>query len=244
MPRRLGVGQRLGEHGLVGVLDRLAQRPPAGDRRAQRLERGGARDLAGAVPAHAVGDRDQPHRVVDEVGVLVALADAADVGGGPDDEPHVTARPRRRSGRTAPGRRVAAATACTSGSPFSSVPLREPRSSTYTAPSRRNSARVHGRHERVVGEHDPAAAAAADGELVGRARSSRPARLGGSRIWRWPGPRPCAGLAGREAGDGAPRGGAAGCCGTGAGARISSPRPAPPGTGTGRGARGSRTSGW
>ena len=55
---------------------------------AERLERGGAGDLAGAVAAHAVGDRDETHRVVDEVAVLVALAHAADVGGGADDEPH------------------------------------------------------------------------------------------------------------------------------------------------------------
>ena len=47
------------EDGVVGVLDRLAQRLAAGDRGAQRLERGGAGDLAGAVAAHAVGDGDR-----------------------------------------------------------------------------------------------------------------------------------------------------------------------------------------
>ena len=44
-----------------------------------------------AVAAHAVGDRDEADGVVDEVAVLVALADPADVGGGADDQPHVTA---------------------------------------------------------------------------------------------------------------------------------------------------------
>ena len=135
MPRRLVVGERLGEDGLVGVLDRLAQRTTAGDRGAQRLERGGARDLAGPMTAHAVGDGDEPHRVVDEVGVLVPVAYPADVGGGPHDEPHgacfTAARtPRPRSARTARGRRAGACAACTSGSPFSNVPLRDPRSST------------------------------------------------------------------------------------------------------------------
>ena len=83
MPAQAGVGERLGEDGLVGVLDRLAQRTTAGDRGAQRLERGGAGHLTGPMTAHAVGDGDEPHRVVDEVGVLVAVAYPADVGGGP-----------------------------------------------------------------------------------------------------------------------------------------------------------------
>ena len=164
------------EDRVVGVLDRLAQRAAAGDRGAQRLERGRARDLAGAVAAHAVGDRDEAHRVVDEVAVLVAVAHAADVGGGADDESHVTAMSRvtsARSARTAPGRRGGAASACTSGSPFSSVPLREPEVLDVDVAVAPEHARVHLRHEGVVGEHDAAAAAASDGELVVHGERSR-----------------------------------------------------------------------
>ena len=66
--------------------------------RAQRLERGRARDLAGAVAAHAVGDRDETHRLVDEVAVLVAFAYTTDIGRGADDESHVTAMSARDLG--------------------------------------------------------------------------------------------------------------------------------------------------
>ena len=58
---------------------------------AERLDRGRARDFAAAVAAHAVGDRDEIHRLVDEVAVFVAFAHTTDVGRGADDESHVTA---------------------------------------------------------------------------------------------------------------------------------------------------------
>ena len=41
-----------------------------------------ARDLAGGVAAHAVGDDEERELLVDEVVVLVVLADAAHVGRG------------------------------------------------------------------------------------------------------------------------------------------------------------------
>ena len=51
-----------------------------------RLERQLRRDLATPMPAHAVGHRVE--RRLDQVGVLVALADPADVGGHPHLDLH------------------------------------------------------------------------------------------------------------------------------------------------------------
>ncbi len=59
-----------------------ATRPHRG---AQRFERGRTGHLTAEVTTHAVGQRDQPDRVVDEVTVLVALAHPPDVSGGADD---------------------------------------------------------------------------------------------------------------------------------------------------------------
>jgi hypothetical protein len=85
-----GVAQ--GADGLVGVGVDLAVE------RFDRLERQSRGDLAGEVAAHPVGDGE--HRVGDEVGVLVALADPTDVGAsGGDDPSH-----RRTSTRVLPRR--------------------------------------------------------------------------------------------------------------------------------------------
>ena len=103
-------------------------------------------DLAAAVSAHAVGDREQ--RRHHQVGVLVALADVADVGRDARLDPH-----RRSSsavlpilitspGCTWPARRAAGrSVACRSSSP---------RSSTYQAPFFAEQARVLLRRVRVV----------------------------------------------------------------------------------------------
>ncbi len=87
------VGLGLLENGVVRALDGVAQRLTVRHGGAQGLQRGGARDLTGAVAAHAIGDGDQAEAVclVDEA-VLVAVADAADVGdaGGHDlDRAHL-----------------------------------------------------------------------------------------------------------------------------------------------------------
>ena len=81
------VGHGLLEDGVVGALDRVAQGLTRRDGGSQRFERRGARDLAGAVTAHAVGDGDQAEAVglVEEV-VLVAVANPADVGDTGGDE--------------------------------------------------------------------------------------------------------------------------------------------------------------
>ena len=129
-PTEALVGRRALEHRVVGNADRIGDVAGAGERGAQRLERGGARHLAAAVTAHAVGDGDEPEVVVDEVAVLVVVAHLADVGGRAHDDaerhrwtsptvsPNCTRSPRfKRVG------------ACT-GWPFTNVPLRDPRSST------------------------------------------------------------------------------------------------------------------
>ena len=107
---------------------RLARR----DGGTQRFQRGGARDLAGAVAAHAVGDGDQAEAVglVDEV-VLVAVADTADVGdaGGHQLEPAhlVTSATVWPNCTRSPRLSRVAPVICL---PFTKVPLVEPRSST------------------------------------------------------------------------------------------------------------------
>src|ERR671911_2868455 len=74
---------------VVGRLDRGAERLERVTVAAgvldvdELLDGGGAGDLAGGVPSHAVGHSEQPRSGV--AGVLVALADQADVG--PRDVP-------------------------------------------------------------------------------------------------------------------------------------------------------------
>src|SRR5690606_36954427 len=55
---------------------------------ADDLDAAGARDVAGRVPAHAVGDDVEPELLVDEVAVLVVAALATDVGDGPGVDGH------------------------------------------------------------------------------------------------------------------------------------------------------------
>ena len=88
MPRRFMSVCALAKTAALASSIDSRQRAAAGDGGAQRLHRGRARDLAGAVTADAVGHGDEPHRVVDEVGVLVPVANPADVGGGPRHESH------------------------------------------------------------------------------------------------------------------------------------------------------------
>jgi len=83
-------------HRLRGALARLERRRArervqhgllGGQRVAQRLHRRHAGHLARRMPAHAVGHRIEPERLVDQVGVLVVRAFLADVGArpAPDD---------------------------------------------------------------------------------------------------------------------------------------------------------------
>jgi hypothetical protein len=100
-----------------------------------RLDRQARRDLAPAMPAHAVGHDEE--RIHHEVRVLVALADVADVGRDGDDRPHrLSSRIVLPIFTTSP--------ACTSTGAatrwsFRNVPFVEPRSSRYHPPSRAES---------------------------------------------------------------------------------------------------------
>ena len=94
---------QLGEQVVAGVV--VVERGQRGDH-----QRDG--DLAGGVPAHAVGDRQQPRPGVD--GVLVVLPDQAAVaaGGVPQDQSHVAGplmsaarSPSCRCGPAPPGER-------------------------------------------------------------------------------------------------------------------------------------------
>ena len=164
----LVVGERLGEDGLVRIFDRFPQRVAAVDGGAQCFERGGARDLAGAVPTHAVGDGHEAHRLVDEVAVFVAFAHTTDIGRGADHESHVTAMSACDLGDGAPELHlVTTADAFRSGDGAAVQQGAVARAQILdvdvaVAPEH---TRVHLRDERVV-EHDTATAAASDRELV------------------------------------------------------------------------------
>src|SRR5262245_3385428 len=126
------VALRAIEHGPVGLdhLIREGSLVPL-EQLLNGLQRKARRHLAAAVPAHAVGDGVQ--RLLHEVGVLVALADLADVRRRADLDVH-----RRSSKRVFPTFSTSPAwtsTACCTRWSFNSVPLVEPRSSTYQAPS-------------------------------------------------------------------------------------------------------------
>ena len=78
---------------------------------------------------HAVGHREQAQPDLDEEAVLVAVAHLADVGGRADDELHLTTRITRLAelhGVALADRAVVFVIR----SPFTNVPLVEPRSST------------------------------------------------------------------------------------------------------------------
>ena len=169
--RELAVGRRLLEHGRVREHDRGVERLPARDRGAQRLERGRARDLAGAVAAHAVGDGVEREPVVDDEAVFVDRAQPPDVGARADVDPHaaspfVTASPRARSGRPGCGRPCAACTPRSSGAPLTRVPFVEPRSSTNTSPSRSKTRACTFETNVSSGSEIPQPARAADRELT------------------------------------------------------------------------------
>ena len=130
-PGDLAVGDRPFEDGAVGGADHLGERRlPAAEQLLYRVQGQARRDGAAAGTAHAVGHGVE--RRLDQVRVLVALADAADVRGHADDDPH------RRSSRTvvptrilSPGCTMAGAASFWS---FTNVPFVEPRSSTYHVP--------------------------------------------------------------------------------------------------------------
>jgi hypothetical protein len=131
-PLNLAVGSRALEDRAVRLLDLLREVAlPRGEQPAHGVERQVRGDLPAAVPAHPVGDRVE--RLLDEVGVLVALADLADVGGGPDRDPH-----RRSSSTVLPTLTTSPAwtsTGCVTFRSLRNVPFVEPMSSTYQAPS-------------------------------------------------------------------------------------------------------------
>ena len=107
---------------------------------------------------------------------------------------------------------LAAASTRSICSPFTYVPLRRAEVLDVALAVCRNSARVHLRDERVVAEHDAAAAAASDRELVGRACSVSPRRDGGLED-RAGAARPRGSACGARAGGGAAVGTAAGSAG-------------------------------
>ena len=146
-------------------VDRVVQRCARRDRRAQRLDRGPARDLTAAVTAHAVGDREQRVLVVDEEGVLVVRRGAGPVSVA-DAAASFTGRPRAPSRRPAPCRPCATACGSVMRLPFTSVPLR---GADVLDPERAvpvEGARVHLRDEGVERERDRATAAATDRGLA------------------------------------------------------------------------------
>ena len=82
----------------------------------------------------------RPSVVVDEKPSSLWSRTLPDVGGRADaGSAGVIGSPRRRSRRTARGRRAGASSARWMRSPFTNVPLREPRSSTNRSSPRRNS---------------------------------------------------------------------------------------------------------
>ncbi len=119
---------------MLRACDRVVERRAVRDRGPQRLDRGVARDLAAAVAAHAVGDREQRALVVDEERVLVVRAHEALVGGRRGRELH-----RCASSTVSPTCTVSPLRSFTGSVmrlPFTSVPLVEPASSTQSAPLR------------------------------------------------------------------------------------------------------------
>ena len=135
-PAHVPVLLRPGEDRAVRLTHLLGERRVAlAEERLDRLEGELRRDLAPAVTPHPVGDRVEGG--LDEVRVLVALADPPDVGRDADLDLH------RRSSSTvwptrirSPGCTIAgAARRCS----FTKVPFVEPRSSTYQEPFLPNS---------------------------------------------------------------------------------------------------------
>ena len=124
----LRVAGRPFEDRVVGEGDRVVDRPAVRDRGAQRLDGGPRGDLARDMAAHPVGDREQRQPIVDDVRVLVVVADASRVRERAGGEFHA------RSARStvwptcswSPLRTRAGFATCL---PFRNVPFVEPRSS-------------------------------------------------------------------------------------------------------------------
>src|SRR5262245_4039137 len=126
------IALRAVEDGPVGLRDLIGEGPLVPlEQLLNGLQRKARSHLAAAVAAHAICHGVQ--RPLDQVGVLVALAHLADVRRGADPDPH-----RRSSSTVLPTFRTSPAwisTGCCTRWSFRSVPLVDPRSSTYQAPS-------------------------------------------------------------------------------------------------------------